>query len=449
MTSWARARLVNRPGVRAGIIVLAGSIMGHLGNYLFYVLAARGLGVEQFAEVTAMIAYSTIIAWPINGLQVAVARDVARMRSVGDEEGLAGLVTALVRRGFVLGMALAAVLVAISPVLLYWLDLSTIWLPILAGIWIVLLIWLIVGTGVAQGLERFGLFSALLAGPLGLLRAILLPLLVLAAGLTGSMLAMALATVVGLAMIAPSLRSALRGSRRRVSFHPGSAMVALIAFASMTNVDVLMAKATLEAGVAGAYSGAALIGKIALFAPSALALVLLPRAAAALERGERAERSVVMTMGVTIALGLLIAGGLALLPGSVLSLTFGEDFNAAAALLAPLALVMTMAAVLNVHMTFSLARRSRKLPILMVAGAAGHLLLLAVWHDSPVQIVRSSAVAIGLVLAIHEVTSRYGLVRIGIIMQARRGQPASAPSTALTTEGRNLAPDRSSEIDDR
>lgn len=416
MTSWGRSQLADRPGVRAGILVLTGSIVGHLGNYLFYVLAARGLGVEQFAEVTAMIAFSTIIAWPINGLQVAVARDVARMRSVDDREGLAGLVTALVRRGFVLGLALAAALIAFSPVLLQWLNLSTIWLPMAASIWIVLLVWLIVGTGVAQGLEKFGLFSVLLAGPLGLLRTILLPLLVFAAGLTGSMLAMALATVVGLAMIAPSVLHASRGPRRSVSFHPGSAMIALIAFASMTNVDVLVAKATLDAGIAGAYSGAALIGKIALFAPSALALVLLPRAAAALERGERAERSVVMTMGVTIALGLAIAATLALLPGRVLSLTFGDDFQAASTLLAPLALVMTMAAVLNVHMTFSLARRSRRLPTLMVAGAVGHLLLLFFWHDNPVQIIRATAVSIGLVLAIHEGTSRYGLLRMGITM---------------------------------
>jgi len=421
VTSWARSRLANRPSVRAGIVVLAGSIVGHLGNYLFYVLAARSLGVEQFAEVTAMIAYSTIIAWPINGLQVAVARDVARMRSVGDQEGLAGLVTALVRRGFVLGLALAAALVAISPLLVHWLELSTIWLPVVAGIWIVLLVWLIVGTGVAQGLERFGLFAALLAGPLGLLRVLLLPLLVLVAGLTGSMLAMALASVVGLAMIVPSLIRAGRGPRRSVSFHPGSAMWALIAFASLTNVDVLVAKATLEAGVAGGYSGAALIGKIALFAPSALALVLLPRAAAALERGDRAERSVVLTMGVTVALGLAISGSLALLPGSILSLTFGDEFEAAAAVLAPLALVMTMAAALNVHMTFSLARRSRRLPTLMVAGAVGHLLLLYFWHDTPAHIVAASAVAIGLVLAIHEATSEYGLIRMCLTL-LRSGQ---------------------------
>ncbi|MGI8627477.1 MAG: hypothetical protein ACR2J5_13050 [Geodermatophilaceae bacterium] len=436
MTGWGRLGLADRPGVRAGIIVLAGSILGHLGNYLFYVVAARSLGVEQFAEVTAMIAYSTIIAWPINGLQVAVARDVARMRGVDDLEGLAGLVSTLVRRGLVLGLALAAMLIAISPVLLHWLDLSTIWLPVAAAVWIVLLVLLIVGTGVAQGLERFGLFAVLLAGPLGLLRTLLLPLLVLIAGLTGSMLAMALATLVGLAMIAPAVRRASAGPRRSVPFHPGAAMFALIAFASMTNVDVLVVKATLDAGVAGAYSGAALIGKIALFAPSALALVLLPRAAAALERGERAERAVVLTMGVTVALGLAIAGMLALLPGSILALTFGDDFEAAATLLAPLALIMTMAAALNVHMTFSLARRSRRLPTLMVVGALGHLLLLYFWHDSPAEIVRATAVTLGVVLAVHEATSRFGLARMGLtLLRSRSARAPQRPVEQGTGDG--------------
>lgn len=428
MTGSGRWILSNRPGIRSGLIVLAGSILGHLGNYLFYVLAARSLGTAQFAEVTAMIAYSTIIAWPINGMQVAIARDVARMRSVGDHEGLAGLVTALVRRGIVLSLALAAVLIGMSPVLLQWLELSTIWLPIMAAVWIVLLVCLIAGTGVAQGLERFGLFAGLLAGPLGLLRVLLLPGLVLAAGLTGSMLAMALATAVGIAMIAPSVRHASQGPRRSVAFRPGSAMLALIAFASLSNVDVLIAKATLEASVAGTYSGAALIGKIALFAPSALALVLLPRAAASLERGERAERAVVMTMAVTVSLGLVVSGVLALLPGSVLSLTFGDEFEVASALLAPLALVMTMAAMLNVHMIFSIARRSRRLPNMMVAGALGHLLLLVLWHDNPAQIVRATAVSIGLVLAVHEVTSKFGLARMSLAMLgSRQGRAPHRP----------------------
>lgn len=424
--------LGNRPGMRAGVIVLAGSVVGHLGNYLFYVLAARSLGIVAFAEVTAMIAYATIFVWPVNGLQVAVARDVARMRSVADHEGLAGLVTTLTRRGILLGLALAAILIGISPLLAGWLDLSTIWLPIMAGIWIVLLALLIVGAGVPQGLERFGVFAALLAGPLGLLRALLLPVLVLAAGLTGSMLAMITATLVGLAVIAPSVRRAGRGPKRPVQFHPGAAMSALVAFASLTNVDVLVAKATLDADLAGAYSGAALIGKIALFAPSALALVLLPRASAALERGERAERAVLMTMAATIGLGLTIVGVLALLPGSVLALTFGEDFEAGVGLLAPLALVMTMAAALNVHMTFSVARRSRQLPALMVAGAVLHVVLLLIWHDSPSDIVRASAVAIGLVLLTHELTSEFGLIRMGISM-LRTGRPGPADVRRQTT----------------
>lgn len=414
MTFVQRFGLADRPGVRAGVIVLVGSVCGHLGNYLFYVVAARLLGAAQFAEVTAMVAYSTILVWPVNGLQVAVARDVARMRSAGDRQGLAGLTAHLLRRSLVLGLVGAAILTALSPLLRAWLDLSSTLLPIVASIWIVLLVWLIVGSGVIQGMERYGLFAGLLAGPLGLLRTALLPLFILIAGVTGSMWAMVGATLIGLGFIVVPLHRARSGQRGRTRFRPGAAILSLIAFAALTNIDLLFAKATLPAEVAGIYSGAALIGKIALYAPAALALVLLPRAVAALERGERAERPVLLTMGVTIAVGLGIAAVLAVLPAGFLELTFGPEFGAATGLLAPLALVMTMAAILNVHLTFAVARRSRRFPLLLMAGALLDVVMLFLWHDSPAHIVAASAVAVGATLVAHEFASRNGLIRMSV-----------------------------------
>lgn len=424
-----RGCLSDRPGMRSGLVVLVGSLVGHFGNYLFYVVAARLLGAAQFAEVTAMVAYSTIIIWPVNGLQVAVARDVARFRAAGDDPALAGLVAELLRRSLQFGVVALVVLLGISPLLRGWLDLTSAWLPAVAGLWIVLLIWLIVGTGVVQGQERFGLFAAELAGPLGLLRAALLPPFILLAGLTGSMWAMVSATAVGLVLILRPARALVTGTRTRQRFRPGAAMVSLIAFAALTNIDVLVAKAALSAEAAGLYSGAALIGKIALYAPSALALVLLPRAAGAIERGERAERGVLLTMGVTLLVGLGIAAVLAVMPPAFLELTFGAEFGAATSLLAPLALVMTMAALLNVHLIFAVARRSRQFPLLIVAASVLDAVLLLFLHRSPAEIVTATALAIGGTLLLYELGSPNGLVRMTLAVRgwARAGPPERPP----------------------
>ena len=47
-------------GARAGILVLGCSMVGHVANYLFYVVAARSLTPAQFADVSAMTALGTI-----------------------------------------------------------------------------------------------------------------------------------------------------------------------------------------------------------------------------------------------------------------------------------------------------------------------------------------------------------------------------------------------------
>lgn len=418
-----RALLRGRSGVQAGLLMLTASLFGHLGNYLFYVVAAQMLGAARFAEVAAMVALSYIFIWPVNGLQAAAGRDVARLRAAEQPAMLAGLVQMLIRGSLVGGLFLGAVLLGLSPLIADWLDLTSVSLAVVTALWVALIVVLTVLSGVVFGMENFGRMAVLLAGPLGLLRAVLLPIGLILLGLNGAMWAMVGATVVGLFLIVTPTRQ-LAGAQvpARATFRPGAAILCLFAFAVLTNVDQLVAKATLDPLIAGTYSGAALIGKIALYAPAALGLVLMPRAAAALERGERADRPVLLTLCVTAVTGLSIAGALALIPASLLSLTLGSEFAAGASLLAPLALVMTAAALLQVHLIFAVARGSKAFTVLITAAAAATLGLLSVWHATPGQIVASIGAVMGTTLLIHELTSQYGAIRMILAILRRTAE---------------------------
>jgi O-antigen/teichoic acid export membrane protein len=413
-------------GRRAGMIVLAASFLGHAGNYLFYVIAARMVTPPEFAAISALIAFGTIAMMPINGVQVAVARDVAVLRTSGTN----GELSAYLRRiGARMGVACLVILVgiaALSPVLADRLHLGSALPVVLAAVWIAVLAVLAVLAGVTQGMERFGYVAFALAGPLGVLRALLLPLCILAAGMTGGMWAMILATVIGIAVL---LRPASTGARLAPSEPPPMpnmlvTMIALLAFSSLTNVDLLVAQATLAESDRAHYAGAVLLGKIALFAPAALAMVLLPRATSAIERGERAEGAVLKTMALTAACGLCVAGALFVLPTWVLTGTFGPEYAASKPLLAPLALVMTAAAVLWVHLTFAIAKRSRRMTYGLVTAAVAHWILLALLHGSPGQIITASAIAIGASLVVIELTSGGGVVRM---LAGRPKASASVP----------------------
>ena len=308
-------RLAASDGARAGLVVLGASLLGHLGNYLFYVIAGHELGAQRFAEVSSLIALATLVYTPFSGLQATVARDVARLRSADDRSGISGYVRLLVRRVGPLIGAVVVVLGLAVPVVVHVLKLESTWIAVFAVVWIISWVVLMMAAGVVQGLERFDLVAFTLAGPQGLLRPLLLPLGLVLAGISGSMLAMIGATGVGLAVLVRPLRSTVRvRARTGVQMHPAGAVLALVGFAVMTNADQLVAKALLSPEAASTYSAAALLGKVALFAPAALAVVLLPRASAARERGADPSMEVLVTLGVTAATGLAISAVLALLP---------------------------------------------------------------------------------------------------------------------------------------
>ncbi|MBB5958846.1 O-antigen/teichoic acid export membrane protein [Saccharothrix tamanrassetensis] len=415
---------------REGLIVLVASFAGHAGNYLFYLIAARMVTPPEFAAISALIAFGTIVSMAVNGIQVATARDVAVLRTSGTPAELSGYLRRLGRRMGLVSLAIAVVLSGLSPLLADRLNIGAARPVVFAAVWVATTALLLVVTGVAQGTERFRYVAFALAGPLGALRPVLLPLFVLVAGMSGSMLAMLAATLVGLAVMAPPVVRDMKVPPVAPPPMPSTivTMIGLLAFSSLTNVDLLVAQAMLPEIERAHYAGAVLLGKVALFAPSALAMVLLPRAAAALERGERADGLVLKTMALTAAGGLAVALGLWLVPTALLTGTFGPAYGESKPLLAPLALVMTAAAVLWVHLMFAIAKKSTRMVVGLVGTAVAHWALLAFLHDSAQHIVVASAVAIGSALLAIEFVSGDGVLRM--VLNARRAGRETPATTS-------------------
>ncbi|MCE0761785.1 hypothetical protein LWC35_02475 [Pseudonocardia kujensis] len=395
-------------------LVLAASFVGHGGNYLFYLVAARMVAPSEFAVVSALIAFGTIAMMPLNGMQSAVARDVAVLLASGGEAELSAYLRRVLTRTAWTSIGIAVLLGGLSPVVANWLNLGSQVLVVLAGVWLAGMAILLVLTGVAQGAERFPLVAFALGGPLGALRPLFLPLCIVAAGVAGGMWAMLAATAVGIVVLArPVLRLAKvrPANAPRVASTPVT-MATLLLFSSLTNADQLVSQAALPVADRGVYAGAVLLGKVALFAPSALAMVLLPRASAAIERGERADAAVLKTIGVTALCGLAVTGALCAIPASMLAATFGPAYVGSKPYLAPLALVMTAAAVLWVHVTFAIARRSRAMAFGLALAAACHWSLLGLFHASPGQVIAASATVIGATLIGVELFSSGGVARM-------------------------------------
>ncbi|SDX49389.1 Membrane protein involved in the export of O-antigen and teichoic acid [Modestobacter sp. DSM 44400] len=428
-------RLVTSPAARSGVLLLVFSLAGHIGNYLYYVLAARALSPAEFAEVSAMTGLATIAFMPATGVQAAVARDVAALTARGLAAEAAALARAVSRRVGLVQVGLLLVLCLGAPAAVAVLDLSSAWVWLAGSVWIVLGLGLQISLGVHQGRERFGLVGAVLGGPMGVLRPMLLIPFVLAAGVVGALAALAAATVVGLVMTSWGARSRRGGTAGPARLpQVRTALIALGAFASLTNIDLLIAKVTLGPTEAGLYASAALLGKIALYGPSALALMLLPKVTARVASSLSVRSPALLTMAATVLTGAAVAVAIALAPASLAGAVFGEAYAGAYRLAAPLAAAMTLLALVHVHIMVSLARGDRVLigivAVAAVAQAAGLLLL----GDTPGRMVLVTTIVAAGTLAAHELSSRYGFIRLGLREPQRHEASTASPAGAIDEE---------------
>jgi O-antigen/teichoic acid export membrane protein len=325
-----------------------------------------------------------------------------------------------------------------------------VWLT--GAVWLVLGLGLQVSLGPLQGRERFGAVGAVLAGPQGALRPLLLLPGVALAGVAGALGALVAATVLGLVGVLAVLHAALqrRPATRVALTGTLPALAALTAFASLTNADVIAAKIVLDPTDAGLYSSAALLGKIALYAPSALALVLLPKVTSRLQAGLDVRGPALLTLAATLGTGLLVTGAILAAPSSLVSFVFGPEYSAAYGLAAPIAAVMTLASLLQVHLVVALASRERSTIVLTGAAALAQIAGLALFAGTAVQIVLITAAATASAAVVHEFVSSFGTVRLlrrtgstaagaGSLPSGRTvPAPRSAPST-----GRSGEPDES------
>jgi O-antigen/teichoic acid export membrane protein len=264
--------------------------------------------------------------------------------------------------------------------------------------------------GLAQGLQRFALFAASIGlGPA--LRPILAVFFLgIGFGVAGAIGATLIAAIVALVVPLIVLRRWVTRDTGRPSPVPGvevgrylvPAIVGVLSITSLTTTDVIVAKAVFSDHDAGLYGSASLIGRVILYLPAAIVLVLLPKVAAREASGRESRDVLMKSLLVTVAFCVIATVTYAVVPKLLVFLAFGSSFEEAAGLLWMFALAMSGFAVLNVLLAYHLGRGAYRMSFLLLGGAVAQILLFVVFHGSPEQLlVVDIAVAFAL-LAAHE-----------------------------------------------
>ncbi|OJV59759.1 MAG: hypothetical protein BGO38_13360 [Cellulomonas sp. 73-145] len=373
------------------------SVVGILASTLFQALTGRGLGPAAFGLLAAFLSIVNIAAIGASALQNSVAVATARTLSgAPDAPAAPRRWDGAMVEGVALGGGGALVVAALAGPLSGRLGTSV--MAVLLAAATVLPSFLF---SVAQGrLQGAGRATAVAGWSTAsqVLRLVLAGVALLA-GLGAVSILVAVLLAIGAAALAAAIQADRAGLRTSTSAFTRNSVVLIgltLAFAWLTNIDVMLVRTGAPEHPAGMFAAAAVLAKLILIVPTTLSLYLLPRFV------NRREDHGAMRFGVNVVLltvlgtGLLGAGALAILGGFVIRLFFGSGYADAVGLLPALALAYVPWALsqgLLIRLTASRSRRA--LVVLLAASVAQWVLARQVLPD-----LRAMTLVIGVLGAI-------------------------------------------------
>jgi len=399
----------------SGGVTLVGIIAWNVGNFAFFVLAARAVGPREFGLVAALLAISVAALVPCGAIQASVGRSVARDPTGRHGLGRKAFITAVCWASLagVVGLAGIGVAVAVAG------DIPS-WELVITLVTLLPLVPFHVSLGTLQGRHRFGAAAFCLA-TLGLVRPILLPILDLGVGGGFAALGAGAGSVIAAALLAAVLTARDWRERRAPDGATWLALLAslvapvagLVGVGLLVSTDVVVSKLALDDADAGHFGAIAPLGKTAvMIVPMAIAFVLLPRVARL--RADGRDTGKLLGLGIGVALG---AGGLLLLVVAPLAhqivRIFGSDYAPASDLLLPVLAASIPIGVLVVLVNHHIALGGRRFLWVVLGVGLAALPAFGIWHSSARMLLAVDAVAAVAGILLHEVI--YGRKADGVI----------------------------------
>ena len=413
----------------------AGNFMG----YLYQLFVARTLGAETFGVFGALLGIFYVATLCGNGFRIGIAAGVARrVAELGEIQAVAPYLRKVIWLAPIfLGIPLSFLVTAkwISA----WLHLASSGPILILGFAIFSTLLLAVGLGLLQGLQRFGrLVTIGYLLPQGL--KLLFGAVFIIAGwqLLGAVGALLVSEFIPLSLVAWQFRKQLSMVSRTESLpdslpsdgvFPGLLLAFFIA--APTNLDVVLVVHFFDAAQSGIYAAVATIGRVVIFLPMAVSLVVLPKVAERHASGLPTTDLVLKGLFFTIVVCAPAVLFCWLVPNTVIKLLFGEPYREAAPLVGWYSFAMLIF-VVNLLLVQHLLAVGRRRHIYFIDSITfGTLLTIYFWHPAVQQVVT-------VLLAGNLITLCYVGICLGLWLKSGLPAELSPSGVAAAPSGRPL-----------
>lgn len=378
---------------RQATFIFIATTLTNIGAYLFHIYMGRHLSPTDYGILYALFALLMIVSVPAMTVQTVITKYASHFKAHNQYGKIRFLFFhSLKKLSLYGGMGFLIFLVFSGHIARFQQIPSRIPVVIVGFILLFSIVTPAAG-GIVQGLQKFSYlgWSMILSTFLRLISAIIL--VIIGFGVNGALSASIIGILFGLFIIFLPLRSLFQEkTNERVEFkeiyrYSAPVILALLCFMILTNVDAVLVKHFFSPLEAGNYSAAAMVGRIILFLPVAMVIIMFPKASELY--AQKKDSSLILKKSL-LYVGLL-AGGTTLVfflfPRLPLFLLWGDRFQASTPLVGKFALAMTFFGLVNILFFYQLAMHRYR--FLYLAGIFTSLQIIAItlFHNTLSQVV--------------------------------------------------------------
>ena len=352
-------------------------------DFAFHFWMGRVLVPSDFAILQTLNSVALVYTTASGVFQPVVGRFVAEARGKGQGDAAPEIFQSFLRAAFWLGLILSALVFVFAQGIGQSLNLPA-WTIQLSAAVILFSTLRPIAAGTLQGRENFMAFGfARLA--LSLARLLVVFLLIRTGlGLTGAVIALPFGWLVSVLCAFLLLGRAfwtrsnlasqnLLGEGVKLSFY---ALLAYLAYMTLTSLDLIWVNQNLPGEVAGAYAGLVLMRRIVALLPGVAVTVMFPRVVRSLATGKPPTRILIQTAAIILG----VSGTLSILyfifSDPLIRLIFGREYQVAAPLLGWMGLAMIGVSLSSIWLNYYLAVKPRNFVILLGLAVAFEWTLL-------------------------------------------------------------------------
>ena len=375
-------------GQTASLFLLDG--LANVIDFAFHFWMGRVLIPSDFAILQTLNSVALVYATASGVFQPVVSRFVAEARGKGQNDSVPAIFQAFLRSAFWLGLAFATLVFLLSNFIAQLLNLPN-WTIQLSAALIFLSTLRPIAAGVLQGQENFIAFGATrLALSLG---RIILVFFLIQTGLdlSGAVIALPFGWLISILCAFLFLeRSLWRKSRADLQggfLNEGwklsvYALLAYVAYMSLTSLDLVWVNQNLNGELAGAYASLVLLRRVVALLPGVAVTVMFPRITRTLAEGRLPDRLLIKTAAIILLASSAMSFLYFIFDDQLISIIFGPGYQAASPLLGWMGIAMIGVSLSSVWLNYYLAEKPRNFVILLGIAVALEWLLLNLFPPS-------------------------------------------------------------------